>query len=873
MDYWREALAGLPEELELPADRPRPAAASHRRHSVPLEVPAELHAQLTGVAREQGVTLFMVLHSALAVLLSRLGAGTDIPIGSGIAGRTDEALDDLVGCFVNTVVVRTDLSGDPSFLEVLARVRETSLAGFAHPDVPFERLVEELAPARSLARNPLFQVLLTLRNTERMVPDLFGVKTELMPAGAAGAKVDLDVNVGEVFDESGRSKGLRGSVIAAADLFDADSAERIAERFLNLLDLLTADPQTRLSGVDLLDEAERRRVLTEWNDTAAPVATSTIPELFAAQVALTPDAVAVVFGDLELSYADLDARANQVAQFLVSQGVGAESLIGVLLARGVDLVVALLGILKAGAAYLPLDPEYPAQRIEFMLADSRAVLLLSEQRRVDELPVLPVPVVLLDDPVVRAALAAQWSTAPEVSLNPSSLAWVIYTSGSTGRPKGVAVPHAGVGSLVAGQAERFAVDGNSRVLQFASAGFDAASAELWVALCSGARLVSAPAPELLPGTGLAGVIARHGVTHVTLPPTVLGVLETRDLASVSTLISAGEQLSAESVARWAPGRRFINAYGPTESTVCATMSDPLTAGDLPRIGSPIVNTRAFVLDNALRLVVPGVVGELYIAGSGLARGYAGRADLTSERFVACPFGPAGSRMYRTGDRVKWSSDGQLVFAGRGDEQVKIRGFRIEPGEITAVLAGCPGVMQAAVIAREDVPGDVRLVAYVVLNSGGGEGVGSPVPAIREFSMRRLPEYMRPSAVVVLEALPLTPNGKLDRKALPPPDYLAGPAAGGRGPGSEQEEILCQAFADILGLERIGADGDFFELGGHSLLAVQLVNRIRVVLGVEVDIATVFETPTAAGLAAQISNKTTAKPTRLKLRPMRKQEKS
>ncbi len=859
--YWRDAEIGpQARELALPMDRPRPKMASHRAVAGEVDVPAGLHRGLTTLAREQGVTSYMVLQAALAVLLSRLGGDTDIPVASPIAGRTDEALADLVGFFVNTLVIRTDLSGDPELREVLARVREVTLSRLDHQEVPFEKLVEILAPVRSLSRLDQFQVHLTTQNPERAVRGkLAGVRVEQMPAWAQTSRVDLHFTAGEVFGKDGTPAGIRGEVTAAADMFDQQTAEAIARRFVRVLEVLADDPLTRLSEVDVLGEAERRLVLEGWNETAAVVPAGTGAGLFAGQVAVVPDAVAVSDGDAVVSYAGLDARAGRLAGYLRAAGVGAESVVAVLMPRGIGLVTGLLAVWQAGGGYLPVDPELPAERIAFMLADSGAALVLTRgpaaavAAEAAAAAGTGVRVVDVDAPGAAAGVAGS-PAADRGADCLDGLAYVIYTSGSTGRPKGVAVSHRGIGSLVAAQRRGLAVAGESRVLQFASPGFDAATWELVMAVCSGGCLVTAPAGRLLPGAGLAEVIAAGGVTHATLPPAVLGVLAGSDLDRVRVLVSAGEALDGELVARWAPGRRLVNAYGPTETTVCATMSVPLVADAVPVIGVPVVNTRVFVLDGWLGPVLAGVAGELYVAGAGLARGYGGRAGLTAERFVACPFG-AGERMYRTGDRVRWTRDGVLEFLGRADEQVKLRGFRVEPGEVQAVLAGCAGVGQAAVIAREDVPGDVRLVGYVVPAAGqdgaglDGAGLGQ---AVRDQAAGRLPEYMVPSAVVVLAALPVTVNGKLDRDALPAPEHIAGLSEAARAPATVQERLLCGAFAEVLGLPSVGVDDDFFALGGHSLLAVQLVGRIREVLGVEVSLQALFEAPTVYQLADRLN---------------------
>ncbi|WP_413805972.1 amino acid adenylation domain-containing protein [Streptomyces sp. OE57] len=841
LGYWREALAGAPEELILPTDRPRPAVSSFRGGEVPVAITAETHAQLTGLAQRGGATMFMVMHAAISALLSRMGAGKDIPVGTAVAGRGDAALDGLVGFFVNTLVLRSDVSGDPSFVELLSRVREADLDAYAHQDVPFERLVEDLNPARSLGRNPLFQVSLGLQGApggEGRLWDLPGLGVRPLESGAeASARVDLALDLAEHRDDDGNPGGIRGAFLYATDLFDERTVEVLAERLVRSLEQVAADPSVRVSEFEVLGGAERARVLGGWNATERDVPVRPLAELFDERVELSPDAVAVVgAGGEEWSYAGLRERSERVAGVLGARGVGRGDLVAVVLERSVDVVAVLLGIAKAGAGFVPVDPAYPVERIGWMVEDSAPALVLCSEGTRGLVPA-GVECLMWDPSAVQSADAPP---APVVSVSVDDVAYVIYTSGSTGRPKGVAVTHRGIGNLVGAQIERFAVGADARVLQLASLSFDASVWELFMALLSGAALVMADPDRLPPHGSLSEVAAEFGVTHVTVSPSVLATVEELP-GSLGTVVVASEVCPPGLVERWASGRRMVNAYGPTEVTVCATVSEPLEAsgsGPVP-IGRPITNTRAFVLDERLHPVPVGALGELYVAGPGLARGYLGRAGLTAERFVACPF--TGGRMYRTGDLVKWTADGQLVFGGRVDDQVKVRGFRVEPGEVETVLAAHPGVGQVAVIAREDRAGDKRLVAYVVSDDA------VDVSQLRTFLAGRLPDYMVPAVFVTLGALPITVNGKLDRSALPAPDFT-GAATAGRGPQTPTEERLCMLFAEVLGLEEVGAEASFFELGGDSILVMKLIAQIRAVLGAEVSIRALFTAPTVADVA-------------------------
>ncbi|MEU9191422.1 amino acid adenylation domain-containing protein, partial [Streptomyces sp. NPDC048484] len=700
----------------------------------------------------------------------------------------------------------------------------------------------------------------TLHNNAHAALDLPGIDTEPLPTGEPAAKFDLSFTLAETFhtntstSSGNRPAGLHGGIDYALDLFDRGTVETLAERFVRVLDTVTKEPHQHINAIEVLDPAERKRVLVEWNDTAQKVPAATLPELFQAQAARTPDATALIFAGVEMTYAELNERANRLARLLIDRGVGPESLVAVMMHRSVDLVVALLAVVKAGGAYVPIDPDYPAERITYLLTDAQPLLVLTStdlstdlasRLAGEELSQLAV-----DDPRTTTTLKDLQDTDPtdaerRTALLPAHPAYVIYTSGSTGQPKGVAVTHQGLPSLTAAQAEEFAITTGSRVLQFASASFDAAIWETVMALCNGACLVSAASHDLLPGQALVRLVAEQSVTHALLPPAVLALLEPDSLPSITTLVSGGETLNQNLAAHWADGRRLINAYGPTESTVCATTTDPLPTNEhnTPHIGTPVPNTRVYVLDPALRPAPVGVAGELYITGAGLARGYLDRPGLTAQRFVANPFTP-GERMYRTGDLARWNADGHLEYLGRTDDQVKIRGFRIELGEIEAALLAHPSVSQAAVMVREDHPGDKRLVGYLVAAASHTGGVDTAV--LRAHLGAMLPEYMVPSALVVLETLPLTANGKLDRRALPTPDYQR--ADSRRGPATVQEEILCTVFAKVLGLPQVGVDDNFFELGGHSLLAVRVVELLRA-RGISVDVRSLFAAPTAAGLAA------------------------
>jgi amino acid adenylation domain-containing protein len=846
--FWRKALAGAPEELNLPADRPRPAIPSYRGAMVPLRLDGGLHRRLRDLAQISGTSLFMVLQAGLAALLSRLGSGEDIPIGSPIAGRADDALENLVGFFVNTLVLRTDVSGAPSFRELLARVRAFDLDAYGKQDVPFERVVEVLQPARSLARHPLFQVMLVLQNAPTAELALAGLvlRTEEVKSGVA--KIDLMLGLGERFGPEGQPLGIEGGLEYSVDLFDRATAETVVTRFVRLLEAAVASPDVPLRRLEILTPGERQMLLESFNATEHPVPEMTLPALFEGHAARTPEAVALIFGRESLTYGELNARANQLAHHLIGLGVGPESLVGIALERSIEMVVALLGVLKAGGAYLPLDPNLPALWREHLVADAALRHLVTCQRYNACYADCIEQVVTLDGNARQ--LAAHCSENPATPLVPKQLAYLNYTSGSTGQPKGVLVTHAGVVRLVQ-EPNYVRLDKASRLLQLAPLSFDAATFEIWGALLNGGSSVIMP-PEPVSLEEIGEVLRREKVNTLWLSAGLFNQVvdcALPILAGVRQLLAGGDVLSLEhvrQVRRAHPNCQVINGYGPTENTTFSCCYAVRGEMDLCRgvpIGSPITNTRAYVLDAGLEPVALGVTGELYVAGAGLARGYLRRPALTAERFVPDPHGLPGTRMYRTGDLARWRSDGNLEFLGRADQQVKIRGFRIEPGEIETALTALPAIAQAAVIAREDVPGARQLVAYVV----PAAGTAPDTTTLRRSLSERLPYYVIPSAFVVLESLPLTANGKLDRRALPVPERCSGEESY-RAPRDAQERILCGLFAEVLKVERVGIEDNFFALGGHSLLALRLCSEIEKIFGQKLPIVILFEGHTVEKLA-------------------------
>jgi amino acid adenylation domain-containing protein/non-ribosomal peptide synthase protein (TIGR01720 family) len=932
LSYWKQQLAGAPALLDLPADRPRPAVLSLRGAHMPFQLHPDLAAALRELSRREGVTLFMTLLAAFQTVLYRYSGQTDLVIGTPIANRTRPEIEPLIGCFANTLVLRTDLSGNPTFRDLLERVREVCLGGYAHQDLPFEQLVEALAPPRTLSYRPLFQAMFGLQNAPTATLELPELRLHALPTESGTAKFDLTLLL-----EDGGSR-LQGLVEYNTDLFDATTIARLLEHFQTALMSVAGDPTRRLADIPLLTDHEARQILVDWNttETAYPRA-ACIHQLFEAQALRTPDAVALVFENQTMTYAELNARANQLARHLRRLGVGPELLVGICLERSLELVVGILGVLKAGGAYVPLDPTYPRERLAFMLADTQAHVLLTattgdrrpetRDRRSetgdrrpetgDEKDALNnllscvsgsrVSVSVVDLIVDWPRIARMSDTNLAIDVTADNLAYVMYTSGSTGQPKGVRIVQRSVVRLVL-ETNYIDLSTDDVLAQLAPISFDAATFELWGALLNGARLVIFPAhsPSL---AELGQTLTRYGVTTLWLTAglfhqMVEGCLD--GLRSVRKLLAGGDVLSAEHVRKVLHelgGCRLINGYGPTENTTftcCYPMADASQVGDSVSIGRPIANTEVYILDHLLQPVPIGIPGELYIGGAGLARDYLNQPELTAEKFIPNPFAArneergtrnedtkeqrtknkeqsAGSsddticnlqsaicnRMYRTGDLARYLPSGDIEFLGRNDSQVKIRGFRIELGEIEAALALHPAVRESVIVAREDIPGAKRLVAYIVPNDErrtiNDENHSSSLIAhrssfqaeLRAFLKQHLPDYMLPAVFVLLDTLPLTPNGKIDRRALPAPDHERPELATGFvAPQTLVEQTLANLWMEVLGVDRVGVHDNFFELGGDSILSIQIIAKANAA-GLRISPKQLFEYQTIAALAGVV----------------------
>jgi amino acid adenylation domain-containing protein len=872
LDYWKAQLAGAPPLLELPTDRPRPHAQTYGGGHQAIHLPVSLARQLEALGRREGATLFMVLLAAFDTLFYRYTGQSDVVVGSPIAGRTRQEIEGLIGFFVNTLVLRASFAGDPTFKEALRRVRETALGAYDHQDVPFERLVEELQPERSLGRTPFFQVMFVLQNARIADPKLQGIEAHTFIVDSGTAKFDLSL------DMQNDEEGLHGVLEYNLDLFDASTITRMLGHFQTLLEGIVANPNRRVSELPLLTQEERHTLLVEWNDTHKDYPQDgCIHQLFEEQVERTPDAIAVVFGQEQITYQELNSRANQLARHLRGLGVGSEVLAGLCVERSIEMVVGLFGILKAGGAYVPLDPSYPKDRLAYILEDSRAPVLVTQKglSLAGELS-QGVQVVYLDGEEGRIEDEnADDIGQEEGGVTPENVAYAIYTSGSTGLPKGVLGLHRGAINRFRWMWETYPFTAGEVCCQKTALSFVDSIWEVFGPLLQGVPLVIIPDGVLKDPELFLGALAGSGVTRLVLVPSLLRVLldTTNDLDAklprLKIWATSGEALPAELAQRFKellPGRTLLNVYGSSEVSADVTWHDlSRESADLSRapIGRPIANTQVYLLDRHLQPVPIGVPGELYVGGANLARGYLGKPDLTAERFVPNPFvsteyrvssteftqhSALSTRLYKMGDLGRYLPDGSIEYLGRADYQTKIHGFRVEPDEIAATLAQHEAVRECVVVAREDSPGDRRLVAYAVLR----EADGAAASDLRLFLRQKLPDHMIPSAFVLLETMPLTPSGKVDRRALPPPEqgrleedssYVA--------PRDVVEGVLAGMWAEMLRLERVGVYDSFFELGGHSLMAMQLISRIREAFRVDFPLRQMFEDPTVAGMSAAL----------------------
>jgi amino acid adenylation domain-containing protein len=823
-DYWVERLSSGWSGSSLPVDRKRPDTYPKEIESMPLVLGRELSDKLEKVTGGSRFLLYVFLMTGLKVLLHKYSGGDRIAVGSPTCRAEDQ--EDLAGA----LAIVDGIVPERTFKSVLMTVHANLKEAYSKQGYPFDRLVRDLGLKGRGGRCPLFDVALTLAEIHGAFP-----------------AVKNDVTIGLRVSEA----GVAGTVEYRGDLFERRTVELFAGHFRNVLRQALENSDTPVADLDPMGGEERQLVLVERNRTVADYPAGSFHDLFARQAARTPEAAALISGAARMSYVELDRRANQLAHRLIRQGVGPEVVVGLCVSRSFDMIVGLLGILKAGGIYAPFDLDYPRERLAFMMDCSQARVVVTQERWLEKLPPTDAQVICIDRD--SESLAAEPDQAPAERVTADNLAYVIFTSGSTGQPKGVGLSHRGLCNLAYAQAQAFGVVPASRVLQFASASFDASISEVAMTLASGAALYLAPQEEVASPPSLARLIRDHGITAVTLPPAVLAELAAEDLPQLRSVIVAGEACPGDLAARWSDGRRFFNAYGPTETTVCASYMECKEVYPLgPPIGCPLANTQIYVVERGLRPVPSGGSGELLVGGVGLARGYLGQPGLTAERFIPDPFsGDPGARLYRSGDLARLLPGGDHQFLGRIDHQVKIRGHRVEPGEVEAQLARHAAVREAVVVSREDTPGVQRLLAYLVAQGDRTASVGE----LRSFLLDKLPDYMVPAGFVFLERLPLSPSGKVDRHALPVPDrerpnlemaFVA--------PRTPVEESLVQMWAEVLGIERIGIQDNFFELGGHSLQATRIISRIRESLGVEMELPRFLKAPTVASLAEAVAEK-------------------
>jgi amino acid adenylation domain-containing protein len=871
LTYWKKKLADSPTELQLPFDYPRAAAQSFKGGSLRLELPRDLCESLRDLSRKKATTLFMTMQTAFVTLLHRYSGQRDICVGAGVANRRWRETEGMIGMIINNVVLRTDLSGNPTFIKLLHRIREVTLEAYANQDVPFDKVVDAVQPVRDMSRNPLYQVMFGFHDSPLPALEFPGLTVDVME-GLSNESAKFDMTV-VLIPRSEQHVGMSSKVVDEGitiiweyntGLFDKSTIIRMVDHYQTLLRGIVLDPGQPISDLPLLTKAERQQLLVEWNDSRTDYPRdSCIYELFEEQVERTPDAVAVVFGGIQITYMQLNARANQLAHQLRDLGVGPDVLVGICMKRSVEMVVGLLGILKAGGAYVPLDPEYPQERMAFMLSDTQVPVLLTQEGLAKELPKHETKVICLD--AERETIARQSEANMPSPATAENLAYVNYTSGSTGRPKGICIPHRSVNRLVF-NTNYVKLTPSDRIAQASTCSFDAATFEIWGALLQGARLVVIPKDLMLLPEDFVAQIREQEISALFLTTALFNQLARavpRAFHSVRHLLFGGEAVDpqwVQEVLQHDPPKRLLHVYGPTESTTFASWylvkEVPEGATTVP-IGRPIANTQLYVLDHHLQPVPIGVPGELYIGGDGLARDYLNRPELTAEKFIPDPFNDvSGARLYKTGDLVRYLADGSIEFLGRLDQQVKIRGFRIELGEIEAVLGYHPAVEEVVVLAREDMPGDPsaplrtgkRLVAYVVPS----QGAGPTISELRSFLKKKLPDYMVPLIFVLLDSIPLTSNGKVDREALPVPDGTRPELdIDFTPPRTETEQSIAVMWREVLQVEDAGIHDDFFDLGGHSLLATRVMSRLRDQFQLDLPLSCFFEFPTIAGLARYV----------------------